>query len=80
MDDFPFEIYKPDAPLTMAEDEAREISKELVVALIQLVFEHLDPEALVQESKFAAELNADERERIAALVNSAHVEVVMSWE
>ena len=77
MDDFPFEIYKPDAPLTMAEDE---ISKELIVALIQLVFEHLDPKALVQDSKFAAELNADEQERIAALVNSAHVEVVMSWE
>lgn len=75
-----FEAFKPDSIPALPDGEACEIAKDLIVALIQQVFQHLNCAALVEQSELAPDLNQAERDRIAQLINSAHVQMEVTWE
>ena len=75
-----YELYEPPSTPRMPEDGAQEMVVELLTDLVRSVFQHCDADAVVSNSELSGTLPADEQDRLAELINSAHMQIEVSWE
>ena len=82
MTDLPtaFENYTPPEVPRMSDDEAKEVAAHLLTSLVQSVFQHVDAEAVIDNSEQAYRLNMLEQELVAKLIDTAHVDLNVSWD
>jgi len=74
-----FEIYAPPEVPRMADGEAQEIAKDLLLSLVHAVFQEVDAEQVVDNSQVAFRLNMWEQERVAKLIDTAVLNIEVSW-
>ena len=74
-----YELYEPPSTPRIPEDDAREMVVDLLTDLVRSVFQHCDADAVVS-NELAGTLPADELDRLAELINSAHMQIEVSWE
>ena len=64
----------------MSGDEAKEIAVHLLTSLVRSVFQHVNAEAVIDNSEQAYRLNMWEQELVAKLIDTAHVDLNVSWD